>query len=385
MKKICVVTGTRAEYGLLYWVMKGIQASSNLQLQLIVTGMHLAPEFGLTVTDIENDGFSIDSKIEMLMSSDTPIGITKSMGLGLIGFADALDRLRPDLILLLGDRYEIFVAATAAMVACVPVAHIHGGESTEGLIDEPIRHGVSKMSHIHFVATEEYRKRVIQLGEHPTSVENVGGMGVDCISRTKLLTRSQTEKSIGFNFLERNLLITFHPVTLDYLSAELQMEELLCALRQLDDVGLIFTMPNADTNGRIIFKMIKSFCDDSQNSACFSSLGHLRYFSCMKYVDGLIGNSSSGLIEAPSLKVGTINIGDRQRGRQRAKSVIDCPADAAEISKSIKYLFSSKFKKLLESVDNPYGEGGSSDKIVATLQSHKYDGLLKKRFYDLPV
>jgi GDP/UDP-N,N'-diacetylbacillosamine 2-epimerase (hydrolysing) len=287
-------------------------------------------------------------------------------------------------MLLLGDRYEIFVAATAAMTACVPIAHIHGGEATEGLIDEAIRHSISKMSHIHFVATEEYRRRVIQLGEQPSSVLTVGGMGVDCIFRTALMSRSETENSIGFKFLRRNLLITFHPVTLEYLSAEYQMKELLFALRQLDDVGLIFTMPNADTNSRAVVKMLRSFCDAYSNSVCFESLGHLRYLSCMKHVDGVVGNSSSGLIEAPSFNVGTVNIGDRQRGRQKAKSVIDCSANAVEISDAIKHLFSNEFREMLKFVENPYGNGGSSDKIVDALKSLDLRGLLKKRFFDLP-
>lgn len=382
-RKICVVTGTRAEYGLLRWVMQGIKDSELLELQLIVTGMHLSPEFGLTVQDIEADGFRIDRKVEMLLSSDTPVGVTKSMGVAMIGFADALNQLQPDLLLVLGDRYEIFAVAASAMIARIPIAHLHGGESTEGLIDESIRHSITKMAHFHFVAAEEYRKRVIQLGEQPENVYHVGGLGIDNILRLKLLTRSQLEEALDFKLSKRNLLITFHPVTLEQSTSTDQMKELLTALGQLDDVGLIFTMPNADTDGRILFQQINSFCESHLMARAYTSLGQLRYLSCIKHVDGVIGNSSSGLLEVPTFRKGTVNIGDRQRGRLCAASVINCPDDHASITESIHRLFSPSFLALLQEVKNPYGDGGASEAIVNHLEQRSFENLLKKQFFDL--
>lgn len=382
-KKICVVTGTRAEYGLLRRVMQRIKESDRLELQLVVTGMHLSPEFGLTVQDIEGDGFIINHKIEMLLSSDTPTGITKSMGLGMIGFADALTQLQPDLLLVLGDRFEIFAASTSAMIARIPIAHLHGGESTEGAVDESIRHSITKMSHLHFVAAEEYRQRVIQLGEHPDRVFNVGGLGIDSILGLNLMTRSQLETDLNFKFADRNLLITFHPVTLEKSTSREQMHELLMALKKLKDVGLIFTMPNADTDSRILFQQIRDFCDSNPLANSYTSLGQLRYLSCVKYVDGVVGNSSSGLTEVPSFNKGTINIGDRQRGRLRAESVIDCKPDNSSITDALEQLFSSAFTSSLPLARNPYGNGGASKAIVHRLeQNMSFDGLLKKRFYD---
>lgn len=382
-RKICVVTGTRAEYGLLRWLMEGIRKSSLLELQIIVTGMHLSPEFGLTVADIEADGFQVDRKVEMLLSSDTAVGITKSMGLGMIGFADALFGLRPDLVLVLGDRYEIFSAATAAMVACIPIAHLHGGEATEGLIDEPIRHSVTKMSHLHFVAAEEYRRRVIQLGEQPDRVFNVGGLGIDNILRLKLLEREELEAALNFKFAHRNLIITFHPVTLEQNTSSKQMRELLDALSQIRDTGFIFTMPNADTDGRVLFQQIEDFCKQNPMARSYKSLGQLRYLSCLKYVDGVVGNSSSGLTEVPSFKKGTINIGDRQRGRLKATSVIDCEPTAESIGGAIECLYSEEFQTSLVTATNPYGNDSASSKIVKILEMEPMENLLKKRFYDL--
>lgn len=384
MKKICVVTGTRAEYGLLRWVMEGIRKSPSLELQLIATGMHLSPEFGLTVEAIEADGFQVDRKIEMLLSSDTSVGITKSMGLGMIGFAEALAELRPDLVLVLGDRYEIFSVAATAMIARVPIAHLHGGEATEGLIDESIRHSITKMSHLHFVAAEDYRRRVIQLGEQPAHVFNTGGLGVDNIKRLKLLARDELEESIDFKMGSRNLLITFHPVTLERNSSAAQMRELLEALVDQTSTGLIFTMPNADTEGRVLFQQIEDFCARHPHAKAYTSLGQLRYLSCIRHFDGVVGNSSSGLAEVPSFKKGTVNIGDRQRGRLRAASVIDCEPARESIGAAIEMLFSSEFKAKLSSTENPYGNGGASEAIVKVLEQRSLDDLLKKRFYDLP-
>jgi len=379
------VTGTRAEYGLLRWVMEGILNSAKLELQIIATGMHLSPEFGLTYRDIEAEGFSIDCKVEMLLSSDTPAGVTKSMGVGMISFADALADLQPDLLLILGDRYEIFVAASAAMIARIPIAHLHGGEATEGSIDESIRHSVTKMSHLHFVATEEYRKRVIQLGEAPERIFLIGGLGIDNILNLKLLDHDELEVAIDFKLGKRNLLITFHPVTLEDNTAEVQMNELLSALDSLKDTHFIFTMPNADTDGRVLFEMINDFVNSHKNVACvFTSLGQIRYLSCIKHVDGVVGNSSSGLAEVPSFKKGTINIGDRQRGRIKADSVIDCDPIEHDIRAAFDKLFSDEFQRELESVFNPYGSGGSSKAIVNILENTEIDLLLlKKRFYNL--
>ncbi|SIT68392.1 GDP/UDP-N,N'-diacetylbacillosamine 2-epimerase (hydrolysing) [Ectothiorhodosinus mongolicus] len=384
MKKICVVTGTRAEYGLLRWVMEGIRQSRVLELQLVATGMHLSPEFGMTVNAIEADGFKIDRKVEMLLSSDTPIGVAKSMGLGMIGFADALADLQPDLMLVLGDRYEIFAAASAAMIARIPIAHLHGGETTEGAFDEAIRHSITKMSHLHFVAAEEYRRHVIQLGEHPDRVFNVGGLGIDNILRLKLLTREELEADLDFKFLSRNLLITFHPVTLEHNTSADQMQEILAALAELEDVGLIFTMPNADTEGRVLFQKIKDFCLQHSNARAYTSLGQLRYLSCIQHVDGVVGNSSSGLAEVPSFKKGTINIGDRQRGRIKAASVIDSEPNRKSIRVALDHIFSAEFQTKLSTVENPYGNAGASDAIVRKLESQFLGDLLKKRFYDLP-
>lgn len=363
MRKICIITGTRAEYGLLRWLMQSIRDDPDLTLQIIATGMHLSPEFGLTYLEIERDGFEIDRKVEMLTSSDTSVGITKSMGLGLIGFADALNELKPDLIVVLGDRFEIFSAVSAALIARIPVAHIHGGESTEGLIDEAIRHSISKMSHLHYVATDEYRQRVIQLGEQPDQVFLVGALGCDNISRIQLLERGALETALDFKFGSKNLLITFHPVTLDVSTAENQMGELLAALAILDDTKLIFTLPNSDTDGRIIIEMVKNFVAKNSNARAYTSLGQLRYLSCVALVDGVVGNSSSGLLEVPSFQKGTINIGDRQRGRLKARSVIDCDPTRNSIGTALTKLYSSNFQVALEKVTNPYGEGGATRKI----------------------
>lgn len=383
IKRICVVTGTRAEYGLLRWVMESIRQSPILELQLIVTGTHLSPEFGLTVRDIEADGFLIDRRVEMLLSSDTPVGVAKSMGLGIIGFADALAALQPDMLLVLGDRYEIFAAVSAAMIARIPVAHLHGGESTEGAIDEAIRHSITKMAHLHFVAAAEYRQRVIQLGEHPDRVFQVGGLGIDAIRRLTLLDRDALENSLGFCFSTRNLLITFHPVTLEPQSCEQQMAELLMALSDLKDIQLIFTLPNADTDGRVLFRQIEAFVARYPNAHAFASLGQLRYLSCIAQVDGVVGNSSSGLTEVPSFKKGTINIGDRQRGRLCAASVINCEPNQISIRQAIQQLYSSEFQIRLAATQNPYDGGEASTRIVTILEQQEPDHLLKKKFFDV--
>ena len=383
MKKVCIVTGTRAEYGLLRWVMDGINKSAGLDLQVIATGMHLSPEFGLTYQKIEKDGFHIDKKVEMLVSSDTSVGLVKSMGLGMIGFSNALEDLNPDLLLMLGDRFEIFSAAASAMIARIPLAHLHGGEATEGAFDEPIRHSVTKMSHLHFVATEQYRKRVIQLGEQPERVFLVGGLGIDNIVKLELLGREELEKSLDFKLGRKNLLVTVHPVTLDHSSSEEQMNELLAALGKLEETHLIFTLSNADTDGRVISRMIQDFVINHPHSKAFTSLGQVHYLSCIQHVDGVVGNSSSGLTEVPSFKKGTINIGDRQQGRIKAESVIDCEPLRQSISEALEKLYSSNFQKRVKTVANPYGTGGASEAIVKILEDVSFDNILKKEFYDL--
>lgn len=384
-RKICVITGTRAEYGLLRWVMQGVNDDPDLTLQVVVTGMHLSPEFGLTYREIEKDGFQIDRKVEMLTSSDTPVGIAKSMGLGLIGFADALNELRPDLIVVLGDRFEIFSAASAALVARIPIAHLHGGETTVGAFDEALRHSITKMSHLHFVAAEEYRQRVIQLGEQPDRVFLVGGLGIDNIKRLKLLDRAELESSLDFKLGSKNLLITFHPVTLENAAASDQMAELLAALSDLADTQLIFTLPNADTGSRALIEMVEQFAAQHPNAHAYTSLGQLRYLSCIAQVDGVVGNSSSGLAEVPSFKKGTINVGDRQRGRLQAKSVINCEPSRESIAAALKQLYSTDFQLSLSKICNPYGEGGASEKVVKTIKHYAIDGIAKKTFYDLPA
>ncbi len=384
MKKICVVTGTRAEYGLLRWVIDGIKRSDSLDLQIIATGMHLSPEFGLTANDIEEDGYHIDRKVEMLLSSDTSVGLSKSIGIGIMGFSEALEEMKPDLLLVLGDRFEILSASIAAMIARIPIAHLHGGEATEGCIDEPIRHSITKMSHLHFVATEEYKNRVIQLGEEPDRVFLVGGLGIDNIKKLKLLNKTELEDALDIKFGLKNLLITFHPVTLETRSSSHQMIELLEALGKLEDTQLIFTMPNADTDGRILFDLIEEFVSKHDNSHVFTSLGQLRYLSCLAHVDAVIGNSSSGLTEVPSFKKGTINIGDRQRGRLKAESVIDCSPECDSIYQSIQDIYSQQFQTNIKNTSNPYGQGGASEAVVEVLEKCDLDDILKKSFHDLP-
>jgi GDP/UDP-N,N'-diacetylbacillosamine 2-epimerase (hydrolysing) len=384
-RKICIITGSRSEYGLLSRVMSGVQKHDSLQLQVIVTGMHLSEEFGFTYKEIESDGFKISKKIDILTNSDTSVAIAQSIGAGVASFAFAFDDLKPDLILVLGDRFEIFAAVSAALVFKIPVAHIHGGEKTEGAFDEALRHSITKMSHLHFVANQEYLHRVIQLGENPKTVFDVGGLGVDIIKNMKLLSRKEIELALSLKLSKKNLLITFHPATLDKSSSESQFNELLKSLSKLNNTSLIFTYPNSDTNGRIIIKMIKSFVKVQSNAYYFKSLGQLIYFSCVNEFDGVVGNSSSGLLEVPSFKKATINIGDRQKGRLQANSIINCNPEKNSISNAFNTLYSSSFKSILNLTTNPYGSGGSSEKIVELLSDFKLDGITKKSFFDLPT
>ncbi len=384
MRKICIITGTRAEYGLLYWLMKEMSADKELELQIIATGMHLSPEFGNTYQQIEQDGFVINKKVNMLLSSDSEAGISKSMGLGMIGFADVFNDLKPDLIVVLGDRFEIFSAVSAAMIAKIPVAHLHGGETTEGAFDEYIRHSITKMSHLHFTATEEYKSRVIQLGEHPDRVFNVGGMGIENIKRLQLQSRDEFEKSIDFKLNKKNILVTFHPVTLENLTAKEQFQEFLDAIDELEETSIIFTKANSDTDGRIINQMIDKYvAKNSDKSVGFTSLGQLRYLSALQYVDAMVGNSSSGLLEAPSFKIGIINIGDRQKGRIKADSVIDCLPDKTSIKNAFNMLYSKEFQSVTKTSENPYGDDCASKTIVKIIKQTNFDDILKKSFYDL--
>lgn len=347
--------------------------------------MHLSPEFGLTYKAIEKD-FKIDKKIEMLLSSDTSVGISKSIGLAQISFAESYEELKPDIVVVLGDRYEIFSAVSAAMIARIPIAHLHGGEATEGLIDEPIRHSITKMSHLHFTATEEYKNRVIQLGENPSKVFNVGGMGIENIKRLKLLTKDEFEKSIDFKLNSKNILVTFHPVTLENSTAKEQFQELLDVIDELKDTNIIFTKANSDTDGRIINSMIDEYvAKNAYKSVGFTSLGQLRYLSALQFVDAMVGNSSSGLAETPSFKIGTINIGDRQKGRIKASSVIDCEPNKSSIHQAFVKLYSKEFQKALKDTINPYGNGCASKKIVEILKTVYLENILKKSFYDLKV
>lgn len=382
-RKICVVTGTRAEYGLLYWLMKEIEADDALQLQLIVTGMHLCEEFGNTYKDIEKE-FRIDKKVDISLDDDSSIGICTSMGIAQSSFAKTLTELNPDLLLVLGDRFEIFSAASSAMILNIPIAHLHGGELTQGAYDDAMRHCITKMSHLHFTATKEYKNRVIQLGENPKRVFNVGGLGIDNIKRIDLLSKEDFEKSIDFKLNKKNLLVTFHPVTLQAEESSAQFKELLDALDTLEDTNIILTKANADTNGKIINIMIDEYVQKNQeNSICFASLGQLRYLSSLQYIDAVVGNSSSGLLEAPSFKITTINIGSRQSGRIKATSVIDCEPNKKSILNAIDKTYTKENQDNLEKTVNPYGEGGASIKIKNEVKNFNLKNILEKSFYNL--
>mgnify|MGYP000078838687 CR=1 FL=1 len=383
-RKICVVTGTRAEYGLLYWLMKEIDADTALDLQIIATGMHLFEEFGNTYQQIEKDGFSIDKKVDISLLSDSKLAISKSMGIGITECSKAFADLRPDLLVVLGDRFEIFSAVSAAMIAKIPVAHLHGGEATEGAFDESIRHSITKMSHLHFTATEEYRNRVIQLGEQPDRVFNVGAIGIDNIKRLHLLSKQEFEKSIQFNLAKRNLLVTFHPVTLEDATSELHFTHLLNSLSKLECTNIVFTKANADTCSRVINRLIDDYVKEYPETAiAFDSLGQLRYLSAMQYVDGVVGNSSSGLLEAPSFKIGTINIGDRQKGRIKASSVIDCLPEEESITQALEKLLSQQFTQSVQYTISPFGEGVVSEKIVEIIEKVCLERIIMKKFYNI--
>ncbi len=383
MKKIAVVTGTRAEFGLLNPLMDEIQNDQKMQLQLIVTAMHLSPEFGYTVDEIEKKGYKIDKKVECLLSSDTAVGITKSVGLAMIGFADALNELSPDLVIILGDRTEMLAAATAAMVGNIPIAHIHGGETTEGAYDESIRHAITKMSYLHFVTTETYRKRIIQLGEQPERVFNVGAIGLDSIKNLVLLNKEEFEKSINFKLGKSNILITFHPVTLENQSAQGQFKAILVVLGSLEDTHFIFTHANSDKNGRVINQMIEQFVNENQHRAvAFKSLGQLRYLSALRHIDIVLGNSSSGIIEVPYFNIPTINIGDRQKGRILSESVIQAEPTVEAITLAHENAVDISFRTKIKSQEQLYGSGNTVEKIMDVLRNQNVNNL-KKSFYDI--
>lgn len=383
MKKICVITGTRAEYGLLSKLMKRIKDCPDMQLQIIATNMHLSPEFGLTYREIEADGFRIDRKVEMLLSSDTRNATTKSLGLGIIGFADAFEALTPDVVVILGDRYEMLGAASAALLYGIPIAHISGGDVTEGAYDDAIRHSISKMSHLHFTSAEEYRQRVIQLGEQPDRVFNFGAIGLDNMRKIQFLDRQSLEQSIGFEIGEDCILVTYHPVTMERNSAESQFGALLKAI---DRVGcrVIFTKPNSDSDGRVIIKMIDEYvAANSDKAACYTSLGYMRYLSALQFVKAVVGNSSSGILEVPSFGIPTVNIGDRQKGRLRADSVIDCNTDVDSIEKAIRDALSQEWQTIARNATNPYEQPDTVARIFEVLQQCDLSQMKQKRFYDI--
>lgn len=383
-RKICVVTGTRAEYGLLYWLMKEIQADDALELQVIATGAHLSPEFGLTYCEIEKDGFAINAKVEMLLSSDSAAGVTKSIGIALIGFADAFARLSTDIAVVLGDRYEILAAAEAAMMANIPIAHIHGGELTEGAIDDSIRHAITKMAHLHFVAAPEYRNRVIQMGENPAHVYEVGAVGIDNIVKMPLMSRHELEESIQFALGEKYFLVTYHPVTVSNAKHSYALQNLFDALDCFPEYRVLFTKSNSDAGGREINRQIDVYAERRKDRVvCCTSLGQLRYLSAMKHAAAVVGNSSSGILEAPVLKASTVNIGDRQKGRLRFPSVIDCAEEKGAIVAAIQKALSEDFRQGLEDMVIPHSDGNIAVRIKNVLRDVPLEGLFQKQFFDL--
>lgn len=386
-KNVCVVTGSRAEYGLFYPLLKALKKEKIFNLQIIATGMHLSKEFGFTYREIQNDGFDITKKVDIKLKEDTSADILNSMGTALSGLGSAFKEIKPDLVILLGDRFETFCAAVAAHVSGVVIAHLHGGELSAGAIDEAFRHAVTKMSQFHFTSTEAYRSRVIQLGENPSKVFNVGAIGIDNIKEISFMPKQQLEKELNFEFDENIVLVTFHPVTLEKNTAGQQFGELLKALQLFPELRIIFTLPNADTDGRAIIKMIREFVkENTERARVFSSLGRVRYLSLVKIIKAVIGNSSSGVIEVPSLGKPTINIGDRQKGRLMAESVINCKPECASIQRALHKALKPEFQCFCTKTKNPYGNGDTTRKIIAIMKNNinKLDSL-KKMFYDLKI
>lgn len=381
MRKICVVSGSRAEYGLLSGLMHAIKEDPELELQIIATNMHLSPEFGLTYRNIEQDGFSINKKVEMLLSSDTANATAKSVGLGFISFADAYEDLQPDIVVVLGDRYEIIAAVATALFYKIPIAHLHGGEITEGAYDDCIRHSISKMSHLHFTSTEEHRQRVIQLGEDPQRVFNVGAPGIENIKKVPLLSKEELEATLdGFILGDKILLVTYHPVTLEDSTAEEQIKNLLAALDEYPEYKVIFTLPNSDTDGRVIIKLINEYVAKSADRAiAYPSLGLKRYLSALRFVKAVVGNSSSGIIEVPSFGIPTLNIGNRQKGRIAADSVVNCGTSKEEILIGLEQVLKSEHKEIY----NPYEGKNTTADILQVLKTYPLEGLIQKSFYNL--
>ena len=384
--KITVLTATRAEYGLLSPIIHELLLRDCFEVKVVVTGAHLSPEFGLTYKEIEADGVEIDKKIEILLSSDTPVSISKNMGLAMISFAEYFEESQPDMLMVLGDRYETLAVCCAAMNARIPIVHLYGGETTEGAIDEAIRHAITKMSYFHFTSTKEYRKRVIQLGEEPSRVYAVGAIGIENALKMQLLSKEELEESIQFKLDKPFAVVTFHPTTLEDGQAQKQFQEILLAIEENSDMKYIFTKANADANGRVINQMIDEYVSQNENAVAFESLGVKRYLSALKFATLVIGNSSSGLLEVPSFKIPTINIGDRQKGRLKADSVIDCVPTKQSVCAAIKKALSKEFLSMVQSVQNPYGDGNTSHKLVDIIEREiKSNGInLKKRFYDVP-
>lgn len=385
MKKICVVTATRAEYGLLKPLIELIHESKELELQLMVTGAHLSPEFGLTYQGIEKDGYHITAKVEMLLSSDTSVGITKSMAVALMGFADYFEQYKPDMVVILGDRYEMLMVATAAMMAKIPISHIHGGEITEGAYDDAIRHSITKMSYLHFASTEEYRRRIIQLGEQPERVYNVGALGVENIRKVSLWSKEQLEENLGFSFTEDTIMVTYHPVTLDTMSAKTQFSNLLEVIDKYKGIKVIFTKANADTDGRIINQMIDEYVGINKGRCvAFTSLGQVRYLSALQFCRAVVGNSSSGIVEVPSFYIPTVNIGNRQKGRIAAESVIHCGYDIEEIDVAIRQALSNEFIQKISKCQNPYEKEDTAINIYGIIKVYmEQEKERYKRFYDI--
>ena len=389
MKRVCIVTATRAEYGLLKPIILKLQAQNNLEVRVVATGMHLSPEFGMTCQEIEQDGIRLDRKIEILLSADTTSAISKSMGLAMISFADYFSERKPDLLIVLGDRYEILAVATTAMNARIPIAHLYGGDITEGAVDDVVRHAITKMSYFHFTATREHRRRVIQMGESPERVFWVGAMSVENACNVKKLSMHDLQEQIAFYWnrdLEKMAVVTFHPVTLEDDTAREQFQNILNALDYFEDLKVIFTKANADAGGRVINHMIDDYVNEHpQKSKAYTSLGQLRYLSAVSLADVVIGNSSSGLSEVPTFHVPTVNIGDRQRGRVCGKTVISCGVAEKEITDAIQKALSQTFRNEICNEKNPYEKKGTSDAIVKILTENlnKNNIDLKKHFYDL--
>jgi UDP-N-acetylglucosamine 2-epimerase (non-hydrolysing) len=383
-KRIAVFTATRAEYGLLYWLMREIQANDQLDLQVIVSGMHLSPEFGETWKQIEADGFSIDVKVEMLLSSDTKVGVVKSMGLGTIGFADALDRLRPDMLVVLGDRFEALAVVQAALIMRIPVAHSHGGEITEGAYDDAIRHAITKMASIHFTAAEPYRRRVIQMGEAPETVFNVGAVGLDHLFRGEAMSLDELSASLNFPLHSPYFLVTYHPATASDEDPESTCREIMAAMDCFPAHQVILTYPNADNGGRTIIPIIEDYAHKSSGRVlAIPSLGFRRYICALRHAAAMIGNSSSGIIEAPAFGVPTVNIGERQLGRLAADSILNCGTDRKSITQAIDHAISPVFSEYCRDVVSLYGHGDAAVKIVRVIE--KFDLTSPKHFHDLEL